>query len=161
MDSTHDTAPRLSTAERNSIILNKSGGINHPLYYVCTTKTGKIQVRKRRTPLVTQQPVAQALAKHTPTKEAEKDYGNITNRELLERILDVLQKNVVRNDANHNSVENERITQENQQFIGNIMCKGDSALNDAPQAQQEQEQHSAKVVIPPPVSTHRRGCVLA
>ena len=170
MDSTHDTASRLSTAERNSIILNESRGIHHPLYYVCTTKTGKIQVRKRRTPLVTQQPPAQALAIQAPheatveqqaTKEAEKDYGSITNRELLECMLDVLQKNVVSNDANHNSVENERITQENQQFIDNIVSKGDSALSDAPQAQQEQEQHSAKAVIPLPARVHRRGRVLA
>ena len=135
MTSTQDSNVRLSTAERNSIILNESRGIHHPLYYVCTTKTGKIQVRKRKQPLTTVPPPAQTLihndqpqtqasnetTERNDSHDTTNDYNSVTNRELLERMLDVLQKNVVSNDPNHNSVENEKITQENQQFIDNIV----------------------------------------
>ena len=41
----------LSKSERQSIILNDARGIQHPLYYVSTSKDGKIYVRKRRVPL--------------------------------------------------------------------------------------------------------------
>ena len=137
MSSSNDTNVRLTSAERNSIIQNESRGIHHPLYYVCQTKSGKVQVRKRKTPLVNGSITSTAPTPQTPTLTAQPqqqvngvgssmsaptvNYDSVTNRELLERMLDVLQKNVNSNDEDKNSVENERITQENQQFIDNIV----------------------------------------
>ena len=132
MSSNSETNVRLTSAERNSIIQNESRGIHHPLYYVCQTKSGKVQVRKRKTPLVnssitstaptlTSPPQQQAPQTAAQQAASTVDYNSVTNRELLERMLDVLQKNVNSNDEDKNSVENERITQENQQFIDNIV----------------------------------------
>ena len=154
MSNENDTHTRLTSAERNSIILNESRGIQHPLYYVCQTKSGKVQVRKRRTPLV----VNEAPLRNTPqptqvvTEEAprpETNYDSVSNRELLERMLDVLQKNVNSNDPDKNSVENERVTQENQQFIDNIV-----KANEAQQPQQP------PTPIQPTHKIIRRGRVL-
>ena len=97
MTSTQDSNVRLSTAERNSIILNESRGIHHPLYYVCTTKTGKIQVRKRKQPLTTVPPPAQTLihndqpqtqasnetTERNDSHDTSNDYNSVSNRELL------------------------------------------------------------------------------
>ena len=135
MSSDSDNHVRLTTAERNSIIQNESRGIQHPLYYVCQTKSGKVQVRKRKTPLVNgtissqrtttvhhQQHIQESQQQEQPQEHDHTvNYDSVSNRELLERMLDVLQKNVNSNDENKNSVENERITQENQQFIDNIV----------------------------------------
>ena len=177
MTSTQDSNVRLSTAERNSIILNESRGIHHPLYYVCTTKTGKIQVRKRKQPLTTVPPPAQTLihndqiqtqatnetTERNDSHDTSNDYNSVSNRELLERMLDVLQKNVVSNDPNHNSVENEKITQENQQFIDNIVEQKAPQMVQSPQQLRSQSsQHiDAQPPQPPvPVHTYRRGRVL-
>ena len=123
MSSNSETNVRLTTAERNSIIQNESRGIYHPLYYVCQTKSGKVQVRKRKTPLVNSSitSTAPTLTAQPQQQAPTVDYNSVTNRELLERMLDVLQKNVHSNDEDKNTVENEHITQENQQFIDNIV----------------------------------------
>ena len=164
MSSNSETNVRLTTAERNSIIQNESRGIYHPLYYVCQTKSGKVQVRKRKTPLVNSSITSQAPTPQAPTLTAQPqqataqqhvstvDYNSVTNRELLERMLDVLQKNVNSNDEDKNSVENERITQENQQFIDNIV-KANAKLYDSNEPAQ-----TAQVVQPTRVV--RRGRVL-
>ena len=39
---------KLTRAEKNMIIINESKGIQHPDYYVCDTKNGGVQVRKRK-----------------------------------------------------------------------------------------------------------------
>ena len=159
MSSNSETNVRLTTAERNSIIQNESRGIYHPLYYVCQTKSGKVQVRKRKTPLVNSSITSQAPTPQAPTLTAQPqqqaptvDYNSVTNRELLERMLDVLQKNVHSNDEDKNTVENEHITQENQQFIDNIV-KANAKLYDSNEPAQ-----TAQVVQPTRVV--RRGRVL-
>ena len=161
MSNDNDTHVRLTSAERNSIILNESRGIQHPLYYVCQTKSGKVQVRKRKTPLVNDsvpttvpptvihEPTEIAVPSPTQGGSDNVNYDSVTNRELLERMLDVLQKNVNSNDENKNSVENERITQENQQFIDNIV----KANEPAPTVHTEQP-------VVQPTRIVRRGRVL-
>ena len=170
MSNDNDTHVRLTSAERNSIILNESRGIQHPLYYVCQTKSGKVQVRKRKTPLVNDSvaPPAPPTVIHEPTEVATPsptrnivattqsqggsdnvNYDSVTNRELLERMLDVLQKNVNSNDEEKNSPENERVTQENKQFIDNIVKANE------PTPTQHTEQP-----IKQPTRVARRGRVL-
>ena len=161
MSNDNDTHVRLTSAERNSIILNESRGIQHPLYYVCQTKSGKVQVRKRKTPLVNDSVPTPAppTVIHEPTEIATPsptqggsdnvNYDSVSNRELLERMLDVLQKNVNSNDEEKNSPENERVTQENKQFIDNIV----KANEPAPKQHAEQP-------IKQPTRVARRGRVL-
>ena len=179
MSSDSDNHVRLTTAERNSIILNDSRGIQHPLYYVCQTKSGKVQVRKRKTPLVngtissqrttTVQPRSQstelaarsASSQHAQEQPQEHDhtvnYDSVSNRELLERMLDVLQKNVNSNDEDKNSVENERITQENQQFIDNIVKANEPGV--AASSSSIPTVHTEQPVVQP-TRVVRRGRVL-
>ena len=164
MSSSNDTNVRLTSAERNSIIQNESRGIHHPLYYVCQTKSGKVQVRKRKTPLVNGNITSQAPTPQTPTLTAQPqqqaptvDYNSVTNRELLERMLDVLQKNVNSNDEDKNSVENERITQENQQFIDNIVKANEPGV--AASSSSIPTVHTEQPVVQP-TRVVRRGRVL-
>ena len=110
---------KLTKAEKNQIIINESKGIQHPLYYVCTTKSGGVQVRKRKVPLNIE------VKSETPIEESEphenKDiYDTITNKEILEKMLHILENQVVSRDGNLNSVENEHVTEENKKFVENI-----------------------------------------
>ena len=169
MSSDSDNHVRLTTAERNSIILNDSRGIQHPLYYVCQTKSGKVQVRKRKTPLVNDSvaPSAPPTVIHEPTEIATPsptqggsdnvNYDSVSNRELLERMLDVLQKNVNSNDEEKNSPENERVTQENKQFIDNIVKANEPSV--AASIASTPKQHTEQP-IKQPTRVARRGRVL-
>ena len=143
---------RLTRAEKNAIIINDSKGIQHPDYYVCKTKTGGIQVRKRKESLNTTQTTTTATTAATTTitditpktdtvtdtvtaiKDSNNNnssdaYESITNKQLLEKMLDILEKNVVSNDKNKNDVERERETQDNKAFVENIKDQANVAIN--------------------------------
>ena len=112
---------KLTKAEKNQIILNESKGIMHPLYYCLTTKSGSIQVRKRKVPLNTQTATeAQEQEDKKEEHESKDIYETITNKEILEKMLSILENQVVSRDGNLNSVENERITEDNKKFVENI-----------------------------------------
>ena len=124
---------KLTRAEKNKIIINESKGIQHPLYYVHTTKTGLVQVRKRSAPLEMQTSSAlehterQSTSQSSETVSDEKpqpkpqiDYESVTNKQLLEKMLQILENNIVSRDKNLNSVENERVTAENEKFITEV-----------------------------------------
>lgn len=133
----------LTRAEKNAIIINDAKGIQHPDYYVCHTKTGGIQVRKRKVPLTTtelkaiNEPEVKEVVK-TETKEEVKsevkeevksetkpeikniEYEMISNKQLLEKMLAILEKNSESKDKNLNDPERERETKENKEFIEGI-----------------------------------------
>ena len=127
----------LSRSERNSIIINDAKGIQHPLYYVMTDKNGKIQVRKRKVPLTNtpteSKPVERAFSpealravvnEEQVTEPVEKEnvtiYESVTNKKLLEKMLEVLERSTESNDLNKNPVERQKETEENKQFVSNI-----------------------------------------
>lgn len=135
---------RLTQAEKNNIIINESRGIQHPDYYVCHTKTGGVQVRKRKTPLSTsnatpteqtpkQTPVEQTekpIEQHTEQQQPEQQkvdndlkYEMVTNKQLLEKMLNILEKNTECKDKNLNDVEKEKVTDENKEFAESIKEK--------------------------------------
>ena len=112
---------KLTKAEKNQIILNESRGILHPFYYCLTTKSGSIQVRKRKVPLNTQ--TNNEISEQEDKKEEHENkdiYETITNKEILEKMLHILENQVVSRDGNLNSVENEHVTEENKKFVENI-----------------------------------------
>lgn len=111
---------KLTKAEKNQIIINESRGIQHPLYYCCTTKTGSVQVRKRKVPLNTQTNNEPKPVEESEPHESKDIYETITNKEIMERLLNILENQVVSRDGNLNSVENERITDDNKKFVENI-----------------------------------------
>ena len=121
---------KLTRAEKNKIIINESKGIQHPLYYVHTTKTGLIQIRKRSTPLPSGEvseksdgqtgEALEALKSRSPQPKPQTDYEAVTNKQLLEKMLQILENNSVSRDKNLNSVENERVTEENEKFITEV-----------------------------------------
>ena len=127
----------LSRSERNSIIINDAKGIQHPLYYVMTDKNGKIQVRKRKVPLTNtpteSKPVERAFSPEAQsavvneeqvTEPVEKEnvtiYESVTNKKLLEKMLEVLERSTESNDLNKNPVERQKETEENKKFVSNI-----------------------------------------
>ena len=119
----------LSRSERNSIIINDAKGIQHPLYYVMTDKNGKIQVRKRKVPLTntpteSKPVVVNEESKEQVTEPVEKEnvtiYESVTNKKLLEKMLEVLERSTESNDLNKNPVERQKETEENKQFVSNI-----------------------------------------
>ena len=119
----------LSRSERNSIIINDAKGIQHPLYYVMTDKNGKIQVRKRKVPLTNTSTESKPVevneeSKEQVTEPVEKEnvtiYESVTNKKLLEKMLEVLERSTESNDLNKNPVERQKETEENKQFVSNI-----------------------------------------
>ena len=119
----------LSRSERNSIIINDAKGIQHPLYYVMTDKNGKIQVRKRKVPLTntsteSKPVVVNEESKEQVTEPVEKEnvtiYESVTNKKLLEKMLEVLERSTESNDLNKNPVERQKETEENKKFVSNI-----------------------------------------
>ena len=119
---------KLTKAEKNRIIINDSRGIQHPFYYVHTTKTGLVQVRKRNIPLtndsqipqISTEPHAESKSENDSESKSQIDYETVTNKQLLEKMLQILEQNVVSRDKNLNSVENERVTAENEKFITEV-----------------------------------------
>ena len=116
----------LSRSERNSIIINDAKGIQHPLYYVMTDKNGKIQVRKRKVPLTNTSTESKPVVvnEEQVTEPVEKEnvtiYESVTNKKLLEKMLEVLERSTESNDSNKNPVERQKETEENKQFVSNI-----------------------------------------
>ena len=96
----------LSRSERNSIIINDAKGIQHPLYYVMTDKNGKIQVRKRKVPLTNTSTESKPVEinEEQVTEPVEKEnvtiYESVTNKKLLEKMLEVLERSTESNDMN-------------------------------------------------------------
>ena len=116
----------LSRSERNSIIINDAKGIQHPLYYVMTDKNGKIQVRKRKVPLISSKD-EKTEDVNEPNKEEQSNepvntsiYESVTNKKLLEKMLEVLERSTESNDLNKNPIERQKETEENKQFVSNI-----------------------------------------
>ena len=113
----------LSRSERNSIIINDAKGIQHPLYYVMTDKNGKIQVRKRKVPLTNTSTESKPVVvneEQITEKENVTIYESVTNKKLLEKMLEVLERSTESNDLNKNPVERQKETEENKQFVSNI-----------------------------------------
>ena len=116
----------LSRSERNSIIINDAKGIQHPLYYVMTDKNGKIQVRKRKVPLTNTSTESKPVVvnEEQVTEPVEKEnvtiYESVTNKKLLEKMLEVLEHSTESNDLNKNPVERQKETEENKKFVSNI-----------------------------------------
>ena len=126
----------LSRSESNSIIINDAKGIQHPLYYVMTDKNGKIQVRKRKVPLTSlneekteerafsPEALRAVVNEEQVTEPVEKEnvtiYESVTNKKLLEKMLEVLERSTESNDLNKNPVERQKETEENKQFVSNI-----------------------------------------
>lgn len=124
----------LSKSERQSIILNDARGIQHPLYYVSTSKDGKIYVRKRRVPLTNSetdkidiQPKPETKAEDSeavrakPTiKETEPkpDVLSITNQELIAKFVNFIEKQT--ESKNPDPPVKEQETKINEEFVKNV-----------------------------------------
>ena len=113
---------KLTRAEKNKIIINESKGIQHPSYYVHTTKSGIVQVRKRTGSAVepSEKVDPNGQSPQALEQKPQIDYESVTNKQLLEKMLQILENNVVSRDNNLNSVENERVTSENEKFITEV-----------------------------------------
>ena len=130
---------KLTRSEKNAIIINESKGIQHPDYYVCYTKKGGVQVRKRKTPLVVTEventpgiPGNKTAKTPEPIADEEKpnvdsvssspndNYESITNKQLLEKMLSILEKNVECKDKSLNDPEKEKVTEENKQYVEGV-----------------------------------------
>ena len=94
-----------------------------------TDKNGKIQVRKRKVPLTNTSTESKPVevneeSKEQVTEPVEKEnvtiYESVTNKKLLEKMLEVLERNTESNDLNKNPVERQKETEENKQFVSNI-----------------------------------------
>ena len=99
---------RLTKAERQAIIDDYYSGIQHPLYYVYLTSNGTEQVRKRKVPLV------QDGSKTEETTEPE-NYDSVSNKQLLERVLNILEKNTYNKDTT-DPIQYEQTTNDNLEY---------------------------------------------
>ncbi len=149
---------KLTRAEKNMIIINESKGIQHPDYYVCHTKNGGVQVRKRKQSLnvglltqstsqniktpIKENPTYDSLpegqcsanmegerledlsSKIEPPKETI-SYEAVTNKQLLEKMLLILEKNAESKNKDLNDPERERETEDNKQFIEGVKSQAE------------------------------------
>ena len=148
---------KLTRAEKDQIIYNEGHGILHPEYYCYTTKSGSIQIRKRKQALTVpisenkeqapaggsnemrQQPTAPEPTQPTPTKK-EEDYDSVSNKQLLEKMLEILEKNNnTNNNQNLNDPEREKEKEENKQFIENIRTQEERHETEQPKEEPKHE----------------------
>ncbi|EAX94206.1 hypothetical protein TVAG_360520 [Trichomonas vaginalis G3] len=129
----------LSKSERQSIILNDARGIQHPLYYVSTSKDGKIYVRKRRVPLTNSEtdkidikpPPSETKAEDSeavrakptiketePKPEPKPDVLSITNQELIAKFVNFIEKQT--ESKNPDPPVKEQETKINEGFVKNV-----------------------------------------
>ncbi|EAX79388.1 hypothetical protein TVAG_509930 [Trichomonas vaginalis G3] len=132
----------LSKSERQSIILNDARGIQHPLYYVSTSKDGKIYVRKRRVPLTnsetdkidikpkletkaedseavrTKPTIKETESKLEPKPEPKPDVLSITNQELIAKFVNFIEKQT--ESKNPDPPVKEQETKINEEFVKNV-----------------------------------------
>ena len=91
-----------------------------------TDKNGKIQVRKRKVPLTNTSTESKSAVvnEEQVTEPVEKEnvtiYESVTNKKLLEKMLEVLERSTESNDLNKNPVERQKETEENKKFVSNI-----------------------------------------
>ncbi|EAX95740.1 hypothetical protein TVAG_104990 [Trichomonas vaginalis G3] len=118
----------LSKSERQSIILHDARGIQHPLYYVSTSKDGKIYVRKRRVPLTNSEtdkidikpppsetkPEMKSEMKSEPKPEPKPDVLSITNQELIAKFVKQTES------KNPDPPVKEQETKINEEFVKNV-----------------------------------------
>ena len=152
---------KLTRAEKNMIIINESKGIQHPDYYVCHTKNGGVQVRKRKQSLnvglltqstsqniktpIKENPTYDSLTEgqgsanidsntegqhleslRTDTTPKETiSYEAVTNKQLLEKMLLILEKNAESKNKDLNDPERERETEDNKQFIEGVKSQAE------------------------------------
>ena len=128
----------LSKSERQSIILNDARGIQHPLYYVSTSKDGKIYVRKRRVPFTNSEtdkidikPKLETKAEDSeavrtkptiketePKPEPKPDVLSITNQELIAKFVNFIEKQT--ESKNPDPPVKEQETKINEEFVKNV-----------------------------------------
>ena len=138
---------KLTRAEKDQIIYNEGHGILHPDYYCYRTKSGSIQIRKRKESITVpisgnNQPQQQQVPPpepappqpiEQPTKK-EEDYDSVSNKQLLEKMLEILEKNNNTNtNQNLNDPEREKEKEENKKFIENIKTQEEKTTEDPPQ----------------------------
>ena len=137
----------LTRAEKNAIIINESKGIQHPDYYVCHTKTGGVQVRKRKKKLEENPPVkTEAVFTQEPTvrpygAQAQravpvenipktKNYDTVSNKQLLDMMIQILDKTTESRDKNLNDVEREKETKENEEFTEGMKMRAEKVIKE-------------------------------
>ena len=148
---------KLTRAEKNMIIINESKGIQHPDYYVCHTKNGGVQVRKRKQSLnvglltqstsqniktpIKENPTCDSLPEVEGSSNTEGQrseglradttpketisYEAVTNKQLLEKMLLILEKNAESKNKDLNDPERERETEDNKQFIEGVKSQAE------------------------------------
>jgi hypothetical protein len=141
---------KLTRAEKNMIIINESKGIQHPDYYVCHTKNGGVQVRKRKQPLnvglltqstsqniktpIKENPTCDSLTEGQGSSNQDTEpkppketisYEAVTNKQLLEKMLLILEKNAESKNKDLNDPERERETEDNKQFIEGVKSQAE------------------------------------
>ena len=157
----------LTRAEKNAIIINESKGIQHPDYYVCHTKTGGVQVRKRKKKLETNPPVKTETIENTtesltetpktnPVKE--KNYDTVSNKQLLDMMLQILDKTTESKDKNLNDVEREKETNENKEFTEGMKMRAEKVIKEnLPERTQSVLEARSAEIKPQPRVFRRKG----
>ena len=168
---------KLTRSEKNAIIINESKGIQHPDYYVCYTKKGGVQVRKRKTPLVvteventpgnvpgnktakTPDTITEDKVEKIDDTKPNVDYESVSNKQLLEKMLSILEKNVECKDKSLNDPEKERVTEENKQYVEGVKKEVEKPVmtHSGPRPSVLQGSEAIKQTQKPIISQRRKG----
>ena len=157
---------KLTKAEKNQIIINEAKGILHPEYYCYTTKSGNIQVRRRKNPL--QYGNVENIENSNPPKNLGRpenmensknveDYDSVSNKQLLQMMLEILEKNTISNNQNINDPERERETEDNEEFNKHVRKQISDSDSESETIEEEEEQPKEHIQIN---NIRRRGRIL-
>jgi hypothetical protein len=95
---------------------------------VCHTKTGGVQVRKRKKKLEVTTPVN--VDSLIEPASPERNYDTVTNKQLLDMMLQILDKTTECKDENLNDVEREKETKENEEFAEGMKMRAEKVINE-------------------------------
>ena len=142
---------KLTKAEKNQIIINEAKGILHPEYYCYTTKSGNIQVRRRKNPL------QYGHVENIENSKNVEDYDSVSNKQLLQKMLEILEKNTISNNQNINDPERERETEDNEEFNKHVRKQISDSDSESETIEEEEEQPKEHIQIN---NIRRRGRIL-
>ena len=142
---------KLTKAEKNQIIINEAKGILHPEYYCYTTKSGNIQVRRRKNPL------QYGHVENMENSKNVEDYDSVSNKQLLQKMLEILEKNTISNNQNINDPERERETEDNEEFNKHVRKQISDSDSESETIEEEEEQPKEHIQIN---NIRRRGRIL-
>ena len=85
------------------------------------------------------------------------DYDSVSNKQLLQKMLEILEKNTISNNQNINDPERERETEDNEEFNNHVRKQISDSDSESETIEEDEEQPKEHIQIN---NIRRRGRIL-